>query len=195
MTGTAAPVRRRRVRRGRVGLALVTCAVLVTGVVGGVVLAVGSARDQGYLGGPIVVPEEYRAVIRQAAERCDAVPVEVLAAQIAAESGWDPEAVSPAGARGIAQFMPAVWKQYGIDANADGRASVWDPVDAIHAAAELNCVNRRLVREASGDRLRNTLAAYNAGFATVLRYDGVPPYPETEEYVRKILANAETIVL
>lgn len=195
MTGTPAAVRRRRARRGRVAVALVTCAVLVTGLVGGAVLAVGSARDQGYLGGPIVVPEEYRAVIRQAAERCDAVPVEVLAAQIAAESGWDPEAVSPAGARGIAQFMPAVWKQYGIDANADGKTSVWDPVDAIHAAAELNCVNRRLVREASGDRLRNTLAAYNAGFATVLRYDGVPPYPETEEYVRKILANAETIVL
>lgn len=176
-------------------MALVTCAVLVTGMVGGAVLAVGSARDQGYLGGPIVVPEEYRAVIREAAARCDAVPVEVLAAQIAAESGWDPEAVSPAGARGIAQFMPAVWKQYGIDANADGKASVWDPVDAIHAAAELNCVNRRLVREASGNRLRNTLAAYNAGFSTVLRYDGVPPYPETEEYVRRILANAESIVL
>ncbi|MDO8309403.1 MAG: lytic transglycosylase domain-containing protein [Actinomycetota bacterium] len=196
MTGTPAPVRRRRrTRRGRVAVALVTCAVLVTGMVGGAVLAVGSARDQGYLGGPIVVPEEYRAVIREAAARCDAVPVEVLAAQIAAESGWDPEAVSPAGARGIAQFMPAVWKQYGIDANADGKASVWDPVDAIHAAAELNCVNRRLVREASGNRLRNTLAAYNAGFSTVLRYDGVPPYPETEEYVRRILANAESIVL
>ncbi|MDP1876913.1 MAG: lytic transglycosylase domain-containing protein [Actinomycetota bacterium] len=196
MTGTPAPVRRRRrARRGRVAVALVTCAVLVTGMVGGAVLAVGSARDQGYLGGPIVVPEEYRTVIREAAARCDAVPVEVLAAQIAAESGWDPEAVSPAGARGIAQFMPAVWKQYGIDANADGKASVWDPVDAIHAAAELNCVNRRLVREASGNRLRNTLAAYNAGFSTVLRYDGVPPYPETEEYVRKILANAESIVL
>lgn len=196
MTGTPAPVRRRRrARRGRVAVALVTCAVLVTGMVGGAVLAVGSARDQGYLGGPIVVPEEYRGVIREAAARCDAVPVEVLAAQIAAESGWDPEAVSPAGARGIAQFMPAVWKQYGIDANGDGKASVWDPVDAIHAAAELNCVNRRLVREASGNRLRNTLAAYNAGFSTVLRYDGVPPYPETEEYVRKILANAESIVL
>jgi soluble lytic murein transglycosylase-like protein len=196
MTGTSAPVRRRRrARRGRVVVAWITCAVLVLALVGGVVLAVGTARDQGYLGGSIVVPEEYRAVIREAAERCDAVPAEVLAAQIAAESGWDPEAVSPAGARGIAQFMPAVWKQYGIDANADGEASVWDPVDAIHAAAELNCVNRRLVREASGNRLRNTLAAYNAGFATVLRYDGVPPYPETEEYVRKILANAETIVL
>ena len=157
--------------------------------------ALGPVRDRGYLGGPVVVPQEYRAVIKKASKRCDAVPVEILAAQIAAESGWDPLAASGAGAQGIAQFMPAVWEQYGVDANKDGVADVWDPVDAIHSAAELNCLNRQLVKDASGNRLRNVLAAYNAGFGSVMKYDGVPPYPETEAYVAKILESAKTIVL
>ncbi len=100
-----------------------------------------------------------------------------------------------AGAQGIAQFMPAVWEQYGIDGNKDGVADIWDPVDAIHSAAELNCLNRRLVRDAAGSRLQNVLAAYNAGFGSVLKYDGVPPFPETEAYVAKILESAKTIVL
>jgi soluble lytic murein transglycosylase-like protein len=143
----------------------------------------------------VVVPDDLRPVILKAAKRCQAIPVEVFAAQIAAESGWDARAVSPSGARGIAQFMPAVWEQYGIDGNSDGVADVWDPVDAIHSAAEMNCLNRRLVRDASGDRLENTLAAYNAGFASVRRYDGVPPFPETEQYVQRILESARTIVV
>ncbi|MFM8894760.1 MAG: lytic transglycosylase domain-containing protein [Actinomycetales bacterium] len=154
----------------------------------------GRAREAGVIG-PVVVPAEYRALIREAAARCPAVPVEVFAAQIAQESRWDPTAVSPAGARGIAQFMPKVWKQYGIDANADGKRSVWDPHDAIHSAAELNCVNRRLVRKVSGDRLANTLAAYNAGYGAVRKYDGIPPFPETQAYVARILQSAKTIVL
>ena len=149
----------------------------------------------GVLSAPIVVPDEYRTLIVRAAKRCPAVPAEVLAAQIAAESGWDTNATSPDGARGIAQFMPDVWKQFGIDANDDGKASVTDPKDAIHSAANLNCVNRKLVKDASGDRLRNTLAAYNAGYGAVLEYDGVPPFPETQAYVEKILTNAETIIL
>lgn len=134
-------------------------------------------------------------MLRKAAKRCPAVPVEVLAAQIASESSWDARAVSPAGARGIAQFMPAVWDQYGIDADGDGEATIWNPVDAIHSAAALNCVNRQLVRDASGNRLRNTLAAYNAGYGAVLRYGGVPPYPETENYVARVMELSRTIVV
>lgn len=190
---TTTPTRRRSPWRAVVAVLLAVA--LVGGVVGGTVLAMGTARDQGYLGGPIVVPSELRKVIKAAAKRCPQVPVEVFAAQIAAESGWDAEARSPAGARGIAQFMPEVWDQYGIDADRDGRADVWNPVDAIHSAAELNCLNRRLVRGAAGDRLENTLAAYNAGFSAVLRHDGIPPYPETEAYVAKILDTARTIKL
>ncbi len=50
--------------------------ILVGSVVGGTLLAIGSARDQGYLGGAIVVPEQYRGIIKQAAKRCEAVPAE-----------------------------------------------------------------------------------------------------------------------
>jgi soluble lytic murein transglycosylase-like protein len=174
-------------------VALLLVTALVVSAVGVALVAVSGARDRGMLGGTITIPDQYRAVIREAAERCPAIPVEIFAAQLAAESSWDPRAVSPAGARGIAQFMPAVWRQYGIDATGDGRADVWDPVDAIHSAAELNCVNRRLVRDASGNRLHNTLAAYNAGFNAVLRYDGIPPFPETETYVERILRFAQDI--
>lgn len=184
----------RRSRVTSVVALLLVVALAGSALVGGW-LAVSGDKGGRLLGGPVVVPEDLRAVIKKAAKRCDAVPVEVLAAQIAAESGWDPRAVSPAGARGIAQFMPQVWDQYGIDANDDGKTDIWDPVDAIHSAAALNCVNRRLVREASGDRLSNTLAAYNAGFGSVLKYDGIPPFPETQGYVDRILQSAQTIVL
>jgi soluble lytic murein transglycosylase-like protein len=189
----AAPRARRRVRARLVAVVLVIGLIGVGGAVSW--NALSGMRDKGYLGGPVVVPEEYRAVLKKAAKRCSAVPVEVLAAQIAAESGWNPEARSAAGAQGIAQFMPEVWKQYGVDANNNGTTDVWDPVDAIHSAAELNCLNRRLVKGASGNRLENVLAAYNAGYGSVLKYDGVPPFPETQDYVRKILDSSKTIVL
>jgi hypothetical protein len=191
---SARPGTRRRSRATRLVATLV-----VVGLLGSVVVAawVGltTAKDRGVLGGPVVVPDELRPVLREAAKRCPAVSIEVLAAQIASESGWDARAVSPAGARGIAQFMPEVWKQYGIDADGDGEASVWNPVDAIHSAAALNCINRKLVRDASGNRLRNTLAAYNAGYGAVLKYDGVPPFPETQTYVDRVLTTSKTIVV
>ncbi len=142
----------------------------------------GTTQGQRLTGGPIVVPAELRTVFAEAAERCEAIPIEILAAQIAAESHWDERAVSSAGARGIAQFMPEVWKQYGIDADGDGDAEVWNPVDAIHS-----------VRDVPGNRLHNTLAAYNAGHGNVIKYGGVPPFPETEAYLKRILRYAETI--
>lgn len=178
-----------RMLRSLVILALVGSALAVVAWWG-----LDRARQAGVIG-PVEVPEQYRALIRQAAQRCPQVPLRVFAAQIAEESGWDHRAVSPAGAQGIAQFMPEVWRQYGIDANADGKANVWDPQDAIPAAAELNCVNRRLVKGVSGNRLHNTIAAYNAGYAAVRKYHGVPPYPETQDYLQRILDTAKTIVL
>lgn len=172
---------------------LAVVAVAATTVAVGLGLGRQAAERVGLL--PIVVPVEYRDLIREAADRCPAVPLEVFAAQIAAESDWDSQARSAAGARGIAQFMPKVWKQYGIDANEDGKTSVWDPEDAIHSAAELNCVNKRLVKGVPGDRVQNILAAYNAGYAAVRKYGGIPPYPETQSYVERILRDAERIEL
>ena len=193
---TSTRPRARRRSRGRAVVALVVIVALVgTAVIGAWLALVGSTGARSIIAGPVVVPEDLRVIVKKAAKRCDAIPLEVFAAQIAAESGWDPKAVSPAGAQGIAQFMPEVWDQYGLDADNDGTADVWNPVDAIHSAANLNCINRRLVRDASGDRLTNTLAAYNAGYGSVLKYDGVPPFPETEAYVDRILESARTIVI
>lgn len=143
----------------------------------------------------VEVPDELKPVIVAAAKRCPVVPASVLAAQLASESSWNPRAVSPAGAKGLAQFMPEVWEQYAVDGDGDGDRDILDPVDAIHSAAALNCVNAELVAEVPGDRVRNILAAYNAGFNQVLRYDGVPPFPETQQYVDRVLERSTRIDL
>ena len=179
---------------GRILRSLLVLGIVAAVVAGGLWWATGVARDKGIIGA-VAVPQQYRALIREAADTCPKIPVEILAAQMAAESSWDARARSGAGAQGIAQFMPAVWEQYGLDANDDGERNVWDPVDAIFSAARLNCVNRALVKKASGNRLANTLAAYNAGYGAVLKYDGIPPYPETTAYVARILENAQEIKL
>ena len=149
------------------------------------------ARDTGRFGGSPTIPQEYSPVLAEAAKRCPEIPSRVLAAQIAVESAWQPDAVSPAGAEGIAQFMPGTWEQYGIDADGDGARDVWNPIDAIHSAAALNCVNRSLVAEVPGTTLHNILAAYNAGHGAVRQYEGVPPFPETEQYIERVLDLAE----
>ena len=145
------------------------------------------ARSSGILGTQPTIPPELSGLVAEAETRCPEVPSRVRAAQIEIESGWQADAVSSAGALGIAQFMPNTWKQFGIDGNGDGRRDVWDPADAIHSAAHLNCVNRDLVSEVPGSPLHNILAAYNAGHGAVRKYNGIPPFPETEAYVEKVL--------
>jgi soluble lytic murein transglycosylase-like protein len=171
-------------------LIVITIVVVATVLAGN--WAWNTAKDYGLVG-PVQVPSQYRALVLEAAHRCPAIPAEILAAQLANESHWDPKASSSAGAQGIAQFMPDVWNQVGLDANGDGNADVWDPEDAIPAAADFNCKNRVLVKGVRGNRLQNTLAAYNAGHGAVRKYNGIPPYPETENYVRAIIEDAKNI--
>jgi soluble lytic murein transglycosylase-like protein len=171
---------------------LIVIAIVVVATVLAGNWAWNTAKDYGLVG-PVQVPSQYRALVLDAAQRCPAISPEILAAQLVNESHWDPKATSPAGAQGIAQFMPDVWNQVGIDANGDGRANIWDPEDAIPSAAEFNCLNRKLVKAVSGNRLKNTLAAYNAGHGAVRKYDGIPPYPETENYVRAVIEDAKNI--
>lgn len=140
---------------------------------------------------PGSVPARYEGLILDAvATYCPDLEPSILAAQLKAESGFNPSARSPVGAQGIAQFMPGTWASHGVDGNGDGRKNVLDPADAIPAAAKYDCELRKAVRNVPGDRTANMLAAYNAGPGAVLRFNGIPPYRETQGYVTRIVTTA-----
>lgn len=143
------------------------------------------------------VPEFARPHLQRAAKTCAAITAPVLAAQIQQESNWNPRAVSPVGAQGIAQFMPGTWTSYGVDGNNDGKRDPLDPADAIPAQAKYMCDAVAAVQRAKlpGDTLDLALASYNAGFGAVERYRGIPPYAETVHYVRRIRETIPTFAI
>jgi peptidoglycan DL-endopeptidase CwlO len=102
----------------------------------------------------------------------------LLAAVAAQESGFDSRAVSPAGALGLMQFMPATARGLGVDP--------LDPASAVDGAARYLS---DLTRQFGSTSL--ALAAYNAGPGTVRRYGGIPPYSETQNYVHAVMSKAE----
>jgi soluble lytic murein transglycosylase-like protein len=124
---------------------------------------------------PSFVPAQYREPILRSAARWN-VPPALMAGQLMAESGFDPTAGSPAGAQGIAQFMPSTAAAYGL-------TNPYDPVAAIDAEAHLMS---DLLRQFGSPEL--ALAAYNAGPAPVEACHCIPPFPETQAYVTRILA-------
>jgi len=134
------------------------------------------------------IPAEYVGTIISAGRTCSTLSSGLLAAQLQQESGFDPTARSWAGALGIAQFLPGTWETYGVDGNGDGKADPFDPADAIVAAARYDCAVAAAVAHLAGDPVRLMLAAYNAGPGAVLAARGVPPYPETQNYVARIIA-------
>jgi hypothetical protein len=123
---------------------------------------------------PSFVPARFAPAIARAASRWN-VSAAVLAAQLFVESGFNPFAVSPAGARGVAQFMPGTARDYGLSDPFDAEAS-------IDAQARLM---RDLLRRFGSVPL--ALAAYNAGSGAVARCGCIPPIPETQGYVARIL--------
>lgn len=135
---------------------------------------------------PDGIPPQYLDLIIRAANDagCQEVTPALLAAQLYQESGFNPLARSPVGAMGIAQFMPGTWATHG------GGGDVWNPEHAIPAAARYDCAVAAATASVPGDPQEKMLAAYNAGPGAVLAYAGVPPYPETRNYVRTILAKA-----
>lgn len=124
---------------------------------------------------PLWVPATYRDTIRAASIRFK-VSAAMLSAQLKAESNFDPRAVSSAGAQGIAQFMPGTAVGVGL-------RDPFDPTQAIPAQAQLMA---RLLRRFGSVPL--ALAAYNAGEGRVGACHCVPPYPETQRYVARIIA-------
>ena len=123
---------------------------------------------------PSFVPASLAPLLNRAAQRWN-ISAALLAAQLYAESSFNPFAVSPAGARGIAQLMPSTARAYGV-------RDAFDPEQSIAAQARMM---RDLMRRFASVPL--ALAAYNAGPGAVARCMCIPPYPETRAYVVRIL--------
>lgn len=120
-------------------------------------------------------PDAYDELIRQAAEEHE-LDFALVKAIMHVESAFNPYAVSHKGALGLMQLMPETASRYGIH-------DVYDPRDNIRAAV-------RYLKDLDamfGSKQVLVIAAYNAGEKAVLRYKGIPPYQETQLYVRKVL--------
>jgi len=138
---------------------------------------------------PGVVPAEYEALVQKAAQTCPGITAPLLAAQLEQESGWNPSAVSPAGAQGLSQFMPGTWLGEGIDGDGDGLRDPFNPADAIASQVSFMCKLLAAVtadKSLTGDPIDLALAGYNAGLGAVQRYHGVPRYAETQGYIVRI---------
>jgi soluble lytic murein transglycosylase-like protein len=125
---------------------------------------------------PADVP--FGAEITAAAKKHGIDPA-LLAGLVKQESNFNPNAGSPAGARGLTQLMPGTAAGLGV-------TNVLDPIQSLDGGAKY----LRQQLDAFGGDVTRALAAYNAGPGAVQRYGGVPPYAETQNYVRIVQANA-----
>ncbi|OAT80445.1 hypothetical protein A6M21_00770 [Desulfotomaculum copahuensis] len=119
-------------------------------------------------------PVQLDGLFNDAAARYGLDPA-LLKAVARVESGWNPAAFSPAGAQGLMQLMPATAAALGVD-------NPWDPRQNLEGGARYL---RNLLDRYHG-RTDLALAAYNAGPGAVDRYGGIPPYRETQQYVRRV---------
>ncbi len=117
----------------------------------------------------------YDTWIRQAATLYQ-IPEELVRAVIKVESDYDPRAVSPVGATGLMQLMPETAMRMQVRDIADPRENIFGGVRFLRVLA--NAFN--------GD-LALTIAGYNAGEGAVRKYEGIPPYAETQNYVTRVL--------
>jgi cell wall-associated NlpC family hydrolase len=130
--------------------------------------------------GTVGASTPYADVINAAAARTG-VPASLIAAVAKQESGFNPNAVSPAGAEGIMQLMPSTAKGLGVS----------DPMNATQSINGGATYLASLLSKFNGNTTL-AVAAYNAGPGAVLKYGGVPPYAETQNYVRNVLALTES---
>jgi soluble lytic murein transglycosylase-like protein len=129
-------------------------------------------------GGDLPSSVPYAAQITAAA-KANGIDPALLAGLIKQESGFNPNAGSAAGARGLTQLMPSTAAGLGV-------SNVLDPAQSIQAGAKY--LKQQL--DTFGGDVTKALAAYNAGPGAVKRFGGVPPYAETQNYVRAVQANA-----
>lgn len=109
------------------------------------------------------------------------IDAELLEAMAEVESGGDPLSVSPKGALGLMQLMPATASAFSV-------LNPFDPISNVMGAADfLDYLRKRFANNLNLQGLPALLAAYNAGPSAVEKYDGIPPYPETHKYVRRVI--------
>jgi soluble lytic murein transglycosylase-like protein len=114
-------------------------------------------------------------IVQELARQHDIEP-RLVQAIITVESNFNPHAVSRAGAQGLMQLMPGTAARYHVANPFDPRANIDGGMRYL----------KDLLQLFPGD-LRRVLAAYNAGEQSVLQYNGIPPYPETQQYVERVL--------
>lgn len=135
-----------------------------------------AARTGGPSGSSKARREEFRAMIETAAAKVRLQP-DLLHAVILAESGYNPMAVSRAGAQGLMQLIPATAQRYGV-------TDSFNPQQNISGGARY----LKDLLEMFNFDLALALAGYNAGENAVIKYGyQIPPYPETVDYVRKVM--------
>jgi soluble lytic murein transglycosylase-like protein len=120
--------------------------------------------------------EEFWPIINDACGR-HGVDAELVKALIQVESNYNHRAISPKGAMGLMQLMPGTASRYGVK-------EAFDPQDNVEGGVRY----LKDLLQLFGSDLKLALAAYNAGEGAVQRYNGVPNYTETQNYVRKVLA-------
>lgn len=136
---------------------------------------VGRVAAAGYRSSPTVNYLRFESLIHQAARRHQ-VDAALVKAVIRTESYFNPNATSRVGASGLMQLMPQTAAKYGV-------TDLYSPKQNIEAGVK----HLKYLLERYPDQLSHVLAAYNAGEHAVDKYNGIPPYSETRNYVKKVM--------
>jgi hypothetical protein len=130
--------------------------------------------------GQWIAPPDPKAMYA-AAGRIHNVDADLLEAIAEVESAGNPLSISPKGALGLMQLMPATASRFDV-------VDPFDPVSSVLGAASfIDYLRNRFAGSGGLEQLPNLLAAYNAGPGAVEKYGGVPPYPETRAYVKRVM--------
>lgn len=124
----------------------------------------------------LIAPEQIQKVIEDAAHSCR-IPAKLVTAIVKVESNFNPRAVSSEGARGLMQLMPSTSAILGVRNSFDIRENI-----------NAGCRYLKQMLERFDGNVELAVAAYNAGPGAVEKYGKIPPYKETQNYVKKVLA-------